>query len=44
MNRRHFIIILIGIIFGIKNRTKSFIFRNRHIPESELKMDRDLPG
>lgn len=44
MNRRNFIVILIGILIGFKNRLTSLIKRSGKIPEEELQIDEDLLG
>jgi len=44
MNRRNFIIILIGILIGLKNRIVSLFLRGATISEKEIKMDEDLLG
>lgn len=44
MNRRGFIIILIGIFVTLKNRMVSFFFKKRPISEKEIQMDEDLLG
>lgn len=44
MNRRNFIIILIGILIGLKNRIVSLFLRYATISEKEIQMDEDLLG
>ncbi len=44
MNRRSFLVILIGILATLKNRITSFFFRNRTISEKEIQTDEELLG
>jgi hypothetical protein len=44
MNRKGFIIILIGILATLKNRIVSFLFKKRRISEKEIQMDEKLLG
>ena len=44
MNRRNFIVVLIGILIGLKNRIVSLFLRDRTLPEKEIQMDEDLLG
>lgn len=44
MNRRNFIIILIGILIGLKNRIVSLFLRDATTSEKEIQMDEDLLG
>jgi len=44
MNRRRFIVILIGILATLKNHLVSFFFKNNTIKEKEIQMDEELLG
>ncbi len=44
MTRRNFIIVLIGILIGFKNRIASLFKRSGKLSEHELQMDEDLLG
>lgn len=44
MNRRNFIIIIIGILIGLKNRIVSLFLRDANTSEKEIQMDEDLLG
>jgi hypothetical protein len=44
MNRKSFIMILLGIFFAFKKRISSFITKDAKIPEDSLKTNKKLLG